>query len=59
MRGSTFAVTGLDLNGKRVLCDNRPPVLLELLSINTGSTPNTSLVPRDRQRRAGQTDHRL
>ena len=39
------AVTGLDLNGKRVLCDNRPPVPFELLSINTGSTPNTSLVP--------------
>ena len=37
------AVTGLDLNGKRVLCDNRPPVLLELLD-HTGSTPNTSLV---------------
>ena len=39
------AVTGLDLNGKRVLCDNRPPVPFELLSINTGSTPNTSQVP--------------
>ncbi|HCH56731.1 MAG TPA: bifunctional NADH dehydrogenase FAD-containing subunit/selenide, water dikinase SelD, partial [Rhodospirillaceae bacterium] len=39
------AVTGLDLNGKWVLCDNRPPVPFELLSINTGSTPNTSLVP--------------
>ncbi|MEE2997419.1 MAG: selenide, water dikinase SelD [Pseudomonadota bacterium] len=38
-------VTGLDLHGKRVLCDNRPPVPFELLSINTGSTPNTSLVP--------------
>lgn len=38
------AVTGLDLSGKRVLCDNRPPVPFELLSINTGSTPNTSLV---------------
>jgi selenide, water dikinase len=38
-------VTGLDLREKRVLCDDRPPVPFELVSINTGSTPNTSLVP--------------
>ena len=38
-------VTGLDLREKRVICDNRPPVLFELVSINTGSTPNTSRVP--------------
>ena len=38
-------VTGLDLREKRVICDNRPPVLFELVSINTGSTPNTSQVP--------------
>ncbi len=38
-------VTGLDLREKRVVCDNRPPVPFELVSINTGSTPNTSQVP--------------
>jgi len=38
-------VTRLDLHNKRVYCDNRPPVPFELVSINTGSTPNTASVP--------------
>ncbi len=39
------SATGLDLSGKRVLCDNRPPVPFDLLSINTGSSPDTGGVP--------------
>jgi selenide, water dikinase len=38
-------VTSLDLTNRKVLCDNRPPVQFELLSINTGSTPTTDHVP--------------
>ena len=38
-------VTGLNLEEKHVVCDNRPPVQFDVLSINTGSSPNTSLVP--------------
>ena len=37
--------TGLDLEDRRVLCDNRPPVPFDLLSLNTGSTPRTREVP--------------
>ena len=39
------SVTSLDLRQNTIACDNRPPVPFDLLSINTGSTPNTSGVP--------------
>ncbi len=38
-------VTGLDLKNRLVLCAGRPPVPYDILSINTGSTPNTATVP--------------
>ncbi len=33
-------VIGLDLDGKRILCNNRPPVPYDVLSLNIGSTPS-------------------
>ena len=39
------AVTGLDLEGRCVLCANRPPVPFDVLSINIGSTPGMQQVP--------------
>ena len=37
-------VTGLNIAAKTIQCDNRPDIPYDLLSINTGSTPNTSHV---------------
>ena len=39
------SVIRLDLHERRIHCDNRPPVPYDLLSINTGSTPDTAAVP--------------
>src|SRR5216683_4291865 len=38
-------VVGLDLADRRVICRHRPPVPYDVLSINTGSTPNTTQIP--------------
>ena len=39
------AVTGIDPDRRLVLCEGRPPVPYDLLSINVGSTPSFRAVP--------------
>ncbi|MBM3560634.1 MAG: bifunctional NADH dehydrogenase FAD-containing subunit/selenide, water dikinase SelD, partial [Alphaproteobacteria bacterium] len=40
------SATGLDLAGRRVLVDGgRPPVAFDLLSLDTGSTPDAAAIP--------------
>lgn len=38
-------VVGLDLNNKKVICRDRPPVRFDYLSLDIGSTPNVANVP--------------
>jgi selenide, water dikinase len=38
-------VVGLDLPNRRVICRHRPAVAYDVLSINIGSTPNTTEIP--------------
>ncbi|MFN4328909.1 MAG: selenide, water dikinase SelD [Limnobacter sp.] len=38
-------VVGLDRQNKTVLCKGRPPIRYDVLSLNTGSTPDTTRVP--------------
>src|SRR5260370_13377009 len=45
-------VVGLDLANRRVICRRRPAVPYDLLSINTGPTPNTTQIP-------GASEHAL
>jgi selenide,water dikinase len=46
------AVTGLDLQNRRILFPDRPPLGFDIVSINTGSTPRMRNIP-------GATDHAL
>ncbi len=45
-------VTRLDLDGRRVLFDSRPPMRFDLISLNIGSRPDASSIP-------GARDHAL
>ena len=52
-------VTGLDRTARTVLLRDRPALRYDLVSINTGSTPQTQVTGAAAIQRAGQTDHRL
>jgi selenide,water dikinase len=45
-------VVGLDIENRKVLCANRPPVPYDILSLNIGSTPNTADI-------AGAAEHAI
>jgi selenide,water dikinase len=38
-------VSGIDVDARRVFCEGRDPIPFDILSIDTGSTPNTHDVP--------------
>jgi selenide, water dikinase len=38
-------IIGLDLDRQQLICEGRPPVPYDLLSLNIGATPNTQAVP--------------
>ncbi|MBI3416789.1 MAG: selenide, water dikinase SelD [Verrucomicrobia bacterium] len=42
-------VSALDLAKRQVLCEGRPPVAFDILSINSGSTPQSQNVPGARE----------
>ncbi len=43
------SVTGIDLENKVIHCEGRPPVRFDVVSINTGSTPEMDNVPGARE----------
>jgi selenide,water dikinase len=38
-------VTGVDLEGRRIICRDRPPVPYDVLALNMGARPDTGTVP--------------
>jgi selenide,water dikinase len=43
-------VTGIDLEGRKIVCSNRPSVPYDVLSINIGSTPGLQSLPGVREK---------